>query len=174
MSKSETVQSKSALFNRIATELFEVEQILEEISTRKHAQLASEGEADFSVSAVARQAGSRTSDFVAPRNSVEETVAGLCCEIFGIEQIGIYDNFFELGAHSLQCVQIVSRLHDMFHVELPLLSILEEPTVAGLVKAIEQYQIEQASAEEIAAILKELDELSDDEVEAFLATTDLS
>jgi len=75
--------------------------------------------------------------FVAPRTPVEETVAGIWAELLGVEQIGIHHNLFELGGHSLLATQIMSRLRWVFGVELPLRSIFETPTVAGLVELIE-------------------------------------
>jgi acyl carrier protein len=62
------------------------------------------------------------------------------CEILGLERIGIYDNFFDLGGHSISATQIVARLQRIFHVDLPLASLLVNPTVAGLAEVISQYQ----------------------------------
>jgi amino acid adenylation domain-containing protein len=79
------------------------------------------------------------STFVAPRTPVEEMLAGLWAEVLGIEWVGIYDNFFELGGHSLLATQVISRVRNNFAVELPLRSLFEEPTLAGLSQRIEQF-----------------------------------
>jgi amino acid adenylation domain-containing protein len=77
------------------------------------------------------------STYVAPRDPVEEQVADIWAQILRLEQIGIHDNFFELGGHSLLGTQIISRLSKAFEVKLPLRTLFEVPTVAGLAKRIE-------------------------------------
>jgi acyl carrier protein len=74
---------------------------------------------------------------VAPRSQSEELVAGIWSNVLGLERIGVYDSFFELGGHSLLVVQIVSRIREVFEVELPLRSLFETPTIAGLTELIE-------------------------------------
>jgi amino acid adenylation domain-containing protein len=76
--------------------------------------------------------------FVAPRNGVEETLASIWAEILHLERVGIHHDFFELGGHSLLVTQVVSRIRQTLHVELPLRSLFEHPTVAALSEAIEE------------------------------------
>ncbi len=76
--------------------------------------------------------------FVAPRNPVEEVVAGVWAEVLGVEKVGVDDNFFELGGHSLLATQVVSRLQEAFQVELTLRTLFESPTIAGLAESVEQ------------------------------------
>jgi acyl carrier protein len=78
---------------------------------------------------------------VAPRSQSEELVAGIWSNVLGLERIGVYDSFFELGGHSLLVVQIVSRIREVFEVELPLRSLFEVPTIAGLTELIETIRL---------------------------------
>jgi acyl carrier protein len=75
--------------------------------------------------------------FLAPRTATEQTVAAIWAEVLHVEQIGVCDNFFEMGGHSLLAVQVVSRLGAAFEVELPLRSFFEKPTVAELAGHLE-------------------------------------
>ncbi len=82
-------------------------------------------------------------EFVGPRNLTEDVLAGIWAEVLGVEHVGIHDDFFELGGHSLVAGQIVSRARKAFQVELPLRSLFEVPTVAGLSLVIETAQHEK-------------------------------
>ena len=74
--------------------------------------------------------------FVAPRNAVEELLAGMWAEILNVRKVGIHDNFFDLGGHSLVAVRLNSRLRSTFRVEVPLNLLFEKPTVAELGETI--------------------------------------
>ncbi len=76
-------------------------------------------------------------EYVAPRNPVEEKLAGIVGALLHIEKVGVYDNFFELGGHSLLATQFMSRIRQAFDIELPLLTLFEQPTVAELADAVE-------------------------------------
>jgi acyl carrier protein len=77
-------------------------------------------------------------EFVAPRGTLEEQLAEIWGQVLGIEQVGVHDNFFELGGHSLLATRVVSRVREIIGVEVPLLSLFEEPTVVGLAERIER------------------------------------
>jgi amino acid adenylation domain-containing protein len=76
-------------------------------------------------------------EFEAPRTPMEEILAGIWAEVLQLEPVGIHDNFIELGGHSLLATQIISRLRDIFQLELPLQTVLEWPTVAKLAEHVE-------------------------------------
>jgi NAD(P)-dependent dehydrogenase (short-subunit alcohol dehydrogenase family)/acyl carrier protein len=78
-----------------------------------------------------------TSDYVVPGNPTELTIAEIWQQILGIEKVGIHDNFFDLGGHSLLVAKIVASLRNAFpQVEFPMGSVLERPTVHLLSKII--------------------------------------
>jgi amino acid adenylation domain-containing protein len=106
--------------------------------------------------------------YVAPRGAVEEQVAAVWRQVLGTARVGVNDNFFDLGGHSLIATQVVSRLCDAFRMELPLRQLFESPTVAGLAAAIVRRQAEQSDDELLAQALGELEQLSEEEVQAML------
>lgn len=75
--------------------------------------------------------------FMAPRNETERLIAIIWQELLGFEEIGVQDNFFDLGGHSLLGTQVISRLNKIFGVALGLRSLYDAPTVAGLAGTIE-------------------------------------
>lgn len=85
-------------------------------------------------------------DYVPPETEMEKVIVEYWKEIIGVDQIGVHDNFLELGGHSLMAVQLLSRLRDKFHVDLPVRNFFDSPTVADLVLLIEQEQQVQSPA----------------------------
>jgi NAD(P)-dependent dehydrogenase (short-subunit alcohol dehydrogenase family)/acyl carrier protein len=79
--------------------------------------------------------------YASPRNEQEQEIAKIWQELLGIQRIGIYDNYFDLGGDSLLAVQIISRLRDNLEMELPLPSFFETPTIAGLTELIEKIRL---------------------------------
>ncbi len=73
-----------------------------------------------------------------PRTPVEEIVAGIWAEVLRLERVGGNENFFELGGHSILATQLISRVREVFQVEVPLRALFERPTVEGLAKVVEQ------------------------------------
>jgi amino acid adenylation domain-containing protein len=78
-----------------------------------------------------------TQTFVAPRTPTEEILAGIWRDVLGLEQVGIYDNFFNLGGHSLLATQVISLTRKAFKVELSLRSLFESPAIATLARKVE-------------------------------------
>jgi thioesterase domain-containing protein/acyl carrier protein len=74
---------------------------------------------------------------VAPRTPVEEKVAGIWCQVLGLEKVGVHDNFFELGGHSLLAVRLFSQIEKSFDRHLPLATIFQGPTVGQLASLLQ-------------------------------------
>ncbi|MEN8217960.1 MAG: amino acid adenylation domain-containing protein [Pseudomonadota bacterium] len=108
------IQSHSTLFNHIATELSDAEQILTRIKSQN------------------QQSQKATKTYVAPRTTEEELLAGIWADVLGLERVGVHDNFFSVGGHSLIGTQVMSRIRDTFAVGLPLHLLFELPTIAQL------------------------------------------
>jgi acyl carrier protein len=104
-----------------------------------------------------------------PRTPLERELAELWAGLLNLPEVGVHDNFFEMGGHSLLAVQLLSRVRHIYGVELSLEVVYSgEFTVAELAKAVELKEIEQAGGD-YRELLKELEELSDEEVRALLA-----
>jgi len=76
-------------------------------------------------------------DVVGPRTETEKALAAIWSELLYVENIGVNDDFFDLGGQSLVAIKAVSRIRDVFEVDLPLRNLFERPTVAGLAEVIE-------------------------------------
>src|SRR5207247_2534505 len=76
--------------------------------------------------------------FEAPRSPVEERLAGILTILLGVPEIGIDDNFFQMGGHSLLGAQVIAQVRDGFGVELSLRSLFENPTVREMSAEIER------------------------------------
>ncbi|HSG39048.1 MAG TPA: amino acid adenylation domain-containing protein, partial [Thermoanaerobaculia bacterium] len=74
----------------------------------------------------------------APRGAVEELMASLWCDLLGRSRVGRGDGFFELGGHSLLATRLTARLRAAFRVELPVRTVFEAPTLAGLARRVEE------------------------------------
>jgi acyl carrier protein len=79
----------------------------------------------------------QTRAFVTPKTDTEEGVAKIWQEVLRRERIGADDNFFDLGGHSLLATQVISRIREQFHVELPIRSMFDHPTITGLAAALD-------------------------------------
>ena len=105
----------------------------------------------------------------APRTQLERDLVALWAELLNVEAVGIHENFFELGGHSLLAVQLLSRVRQIYGVDLSLEVVYSgEFMVAELAKAIELKEIEQAGGD-YQELIEELEGLSDAEVRALLA-----
>jgi acyl carrier protein len=119
------------------------------------------------VAVVQGQAG-----YVAPRTAIEEMLAGLFAEALRVDRVGIEDDFFALGGNSVGAILLLSRIREAFATDLPFQEVLQTPTVAGIAEALVRHQASHLEDAEMAALLAELDSLSDEE--ALQALSELS
>lgn len=103
--------------------------------------------------------------YVPPRTPVEEKVAEIWAEVLSLDRVGIHDNFFDLGGHSLAATRVVSRVINFLQVGLPVQSLLDAPTVADMAATILQAKVKEIGQEDLASILAELEALSDEEAQ---------
>jgi amino acid adenylation domain-containing protein len=77
-------------------------------------------------------------EYVGPRSATEETLCRLWEEVLRQERVGIHDNFFKIGGHSLLAARVAARMRECFQVDLPLRRMFESPTIAQLAQVVDQ------------------------------------
>ncbi|HKP45903.1 MAG TPA: amino acid adenylation domain-containing protein [Pyrinomonadaceae bacterium] len=107
--------------------------------------------------------------FVAPQTPLQESIAEIWANVLRVNQPGIYDNFFELGGHSLMAAKLISNLRRQLNVELSLIDVFQAPTISKLATLIYERQTETAADDELAALLAEIETMSDEEAQQRLA-----
>jgi natural product biosynthesis luciferase-like monooxygenase protein/FkbM family methyltransferase len=103
-----------------------------------------------------------------PRTPTEKALAEIWIEVLGGGEVGIHDDFFESGGHSLTATQFVSRVHATFAVDLTLRSFLRSPTIGSLAEMVEEGLIAASSTAKIDELLDLLETLDEDVVKASL------
>jgi amino acid adenylation domain-containing protein len=84
-------------------------------------------------------------EYQAPKTKVERAVAAIWSDALGVERVGLHDNFFDLGGHSLLVVQVHSRLRETFKTDLSVVEMFRHPTVSALAARVERAQSERPS-----------------------------
>jgi amino acid adenylation domain-containing protein len=104
---------------------------------------------------------------VAPRYLGEEIMAKIWRDVLGLPRIGVFDNFFNLGGHSLVAAQLVARVNDTFGIEAPISALFSNPTVDSFTRFVAN-QFAPDQFEETCEVLGEIERLSDAEVEEMI------
>ena len=87
-------------------------------------------------SAPSNQCIAVTTTTVAPRTGTEKALAAIWAELLKVDSIGVNDSFFDLGGHSLLAFKALSRIRDVFAVDLPVQDFFENPTIAEIAKLL--------------------------------------
>jgi amino acid adenylation domain-containing protein len=102
-------------------------------------------------------------------NWVEAELAEIWREVLGLDAIGVDADFFAQGGHSLAVIQVKSRIQDVFNIDMPAKRLFDLSTIELLAAEIARLQILQQDDASLAELLKEIEQLSDEEVNHLLA-----
>ena len=105
--------------------------------------------------------------YIAPKGLVEERLAAIIAPLLRVNRVGVNDNFFLLGGHSLLGTQLITRISESFGINLPLLSLFDHPTVAGMSAEIERLILAKIELSEVSnskSIIESSVEVHSDEV----------
>ncbi|WP_025688030.1 type I polyketide synthase [Paenibacillus zanthoxyli] len=97
--------------------------------------------------------------YAEPGTEAEKVLCELASEQLGVHPVGVEDHFYDLGAHSLLLTRLLSRIKDVFRIDLPLRTLLETPTVRGVIHGLEKEWGSRGVLEEIAASYREYQKL---------------
>ena len=95
--------------------------------------------------------------FVPPRTTTEMILAHIWAHVLGLEEVGIDDRFLDLGGQSLHAMRIVSRVHKMLHVEVPMRCLFEAPTVALMAVVLARRMNGEPDSEEAARLIAKIE-----------------
>jgi non-ribosomal peptide synthetase component F/acyl carrier protein len=96
--------------------------------------------------------------YAAPRTPMEQQLTGIIEELLGIDQVGIYDSFFELGGFSMLATRLITQVRETFGVQLAVRDVFESPTVDELVQLVVRAQAEQSGLDDFEALLAEVEQ----------------
>lgn len=112
--------------------------------------------------------------YVSPRDEIEQTIVNIWQEVLEIEKVGIHDNFFDLGGHSLLVTQVIGRLRHALQLDLSLRSLFDHPTLEEQAVAIKKLLLEETedspedTEDDLSALLDTIDSMSEEEAQVLL------
>ena len=115
------VDSNYRLIEEIANHLQDPQAILEAAQTQN-----------------VRSRPDQSTQYIAPSKDLEQSIAQIWQEVLGIDQIGVEDNFFEIGGSSLKAVQVISKLRSQLQLDISLVNIFDKPNIRSLVNQFDQ------------------------------------
>ncbi|MGA9769161.1 MAG: MupA/Atu3671 family FMN-dependent luciferase-like monooxygenase [Blastocatellia bacterium] len=108
--------------------------------------------------------------FVAPSTPTEKEVTEIWLKLLRIENVGVMDNFFEAGGHSLLAVQLMSQIEDRFGIELPLRDFFTAPTIKAVAERIEESLFVKSDPDKMDDMLALLETINDEDALQMLAS----
>jgi len=115
-----------------------------------------------------KQPAAKARAFKPASNWIEAELADIWREVLGLEAIGVDTDFFEQGGHSLAAIQVKSRIQCVFNMDVPAKMLFESPTIELQAAEIARLQIQQHDDRSLDELIKELEQLSDEEVSHLL------
>ncbi len=105
----------------------------------------------------------------APEGPAETAIAAIFEEVLGVEAVGATDDFFALGGHSLLATRVIVEIRSRLEVQLPFYVLFEASTVRALAAEATKAMPADVTDDELAQIIADLSDMSDEEAAAFLA-----
>ena len=105
------------------------------------------------------------STYIAPETPIEVQLAKIWSDLLDIDRVGINDNFFHLGGHSLTASRVISRVIQTFRLDLPVKLLFDSPTVAEMASVIAANQAKLATQDDLERVLSEIEAISDEEAQ---------
>jgi amino acid adenylation domain-containing protein len=106
-------------------------------------------------------------EFIPPRTPLEEEVARVWRNVLKVDRVGVSDSFWELGGHSLLATRVLSRIEELFEVDLPLQTLFASPSLGEFASMVGE-RVLAREGEDIDAVLAELNGMSEDEIRALM------
>lgn len=98
-----------------------------------------------------------TTEYVAPRTQLESDLAAIWQQSLRVERVGVKDNFFDIGGHSLSAMRVVARIRNVFELKFSVSCLFQNPTIESLAMTIDGMQTSMHSEEDLLRILDEIE-----------------
>jgi amino acid adenylation domain-containing protein len=109
--------------------------------------------------------------YVAPRTPPEKELAKIWAEVLLLDEVGIHDDFFDLGGHSLSATRIIARIIAVFKLQLPIRALFDSPTIVTMAAVISSKAGWKADEKDLQQLLREVESLSDEKAEELLSVS---
>ena len=106
---------------------------------------------------------------ISPRTTIEGEISRIWAEVLSLDEVGVSDNFWDLGGHSLAASRIISQMICSFQLEVAIKELFDSPTVADMASLIVQNQAKKVGQEDIDRMISELEAMSEVQAQKLLA-----